>query len=115
MLICFSATPTAKAFACNNDCCKKEIKNEVIKKEQKDCCKNTRYNNTQHKNKKQKKGNCNGDCNDCNCCVSSYSEIYPTVFHLVSVKLNTPEKQITPYTQFPPKSVFIEFWQPPKV
>ena len=111
LLFCFSATPTAQVYACNNCCCKKEAK-EISKKQKKDCCKT-------HSDKESKntKGNCKGDCNDCSCCVSGCCSAIgeQIAFNLVSIKQKIPEKQITPYKQFPPKSIFIEFWQPPKI
>ena len=114
MLVCFTASPTTQASACNERCCNKEVKEvkEVSKKQKKDCC-----NNKTDKKTKHHKDNCNGDCNDCICCFSASLYVIgsQSEFSLSAFNTSKPKREIIPYTQFPVKSIFIEFWQPPKV
>ena len=97
--------------ACNNKCCKKEVK-EVSKKLKKDCCESKPV-----KKNKQSKDNCTGDCNDCTCASPTgfAGVLIPTinlniVSHLISI-----EHSVIPFTETLFKSIFIEFWQPPKL
>ena len=112
LLFVFTAAPTSHAWACGEKSPKKEVK---CKKDcKKDCCKKA--------NSKHKKGNCKDDCNgncngNCCCTVSAFASavLEQSMFSLCPPTLVFEEKQSVSYKKAFPKSVFIEFWQPPKI
>ena len=108
LLFVFTATPTSYALACGEKSPKKEIKCKSNCK--KDCCKKA--------HSKHKKGNCNDDCNGNCCCTVSifaFAVLEQSIFTLPSLSLTFGEKQQISYKKAFPKSVFIKFWQPPKL
>ena len=89
---------------CTMSCCAKKVNKTSVCEKQ-----------SSKKSNKKSKG-CS-DCNDCSCCTSVYCSAISgqTTFNLVEIKLIIPKKQNTPYIQYPSKSIFLEFWQPPKI
>ena len=104
LLFVFTAAPTSHAWACGGKSLKKEIKCKVDC--QKDCCKNA--------HPKNKKRGCTGNC-CCNVSTSVFAVLEQFIFELSSFTPVFEEKQPISYKKDFPKSVFIKFWQPPKL
>ena len=107
LLFVFTAAPTSHAWACGGKSLKKEIKCKVGCK--KECCKNAHS-----KNKKGGCRGCNGNC-CCNVSTSVFAVLEQSIFELHSFIPIFEEKQPISYKKGFPKSVYIEFWQPPKI
>ena len=104
LLFVFTAAPTSHVLACGRKDLKKEIKCKVGC--QKNCCKNA--------HSKNKKGGCKGNC-CCNVSTFVFAVLEQSIFELRSFTPVLKEKQPISYKKDFPKSVFIEFWQPPKL
>ena len=124
LLLVFTAAPTAHALACGGKSPENEVKSKVFcqkegqkgqKNCQKNCCPKTK--------KTQKRccgdDNCTGDCdkNGCTCASpNAFAAILiPTLDLNVTSSIVAIQTQPIPFTKTAPKSVFIKFWQPPKL
>ena len=113
LLLVFTAAPTVDAWACGTKSLKKEIKSK--KTCQKECC------NTSKKTKKRccNDDNCSGNCgqNGCSCpSPNGFIAILTPAFNIRETpQMAFIQKQPIPFTEKVPKSVFIKFWQPPKL
>ena len=108
VLCVFTAAPTSHTWACGGKDHEKEVKCKTNCK--KNCCKKS--------NSKHKKDNCNDDCNGNCCCTAStftFAVLEQSTFELRSFTPVFEEKQAISYKKHFPKSVFIKFWQPPKL
>ena len=108
LLFVFTAAPISHALACGGKAHKKEVK--CKKHCKKNCCKKG--------HSKHKKGNCNDDCNgNCDCTTSAFffTVLEEQKFTLSLTLPNFEEKQAISYKTAFPKSVFLSFWQPPKI
>lgn len=95
----------------------KEVKNAIgcSKDCQKPCCQKVKT----HKKRCCNDPNCNGCCgeNGCNCSAPSgfAAVLTPTLSLSLSGETLGFKTPIIPFIETVPKSVFIEFWQPPKL
>ena len=124
LLLVFTAAPTTYALACGGKSPKNEVKNKVFcQKEGQNCQKNCQKACCQKSKKTQKRccgdDNCTGDCdkNGCTCASpNAFAAILiPTLDLNVTSSIVAIQTQPIPFTKTAPKSVFIKFWQPPKL
>ena len=129
LLLVFTAAPTTYALACGGKSPKNEVKNKVFcQKEGKETCqkesKKTCQKTCCQKTKKTQKrccgnDNCTGNCdkNGCTCASpNAFAAILiPTLDLNITSSIVAIQTQPIPFTKTAPKSVFIKFWQPPKL
>ena len=121
LLLVFTAAPTTYALACGGKSPKNEVKNKVFcQKESKKTCQKACC---QKSKKTQKRccgdDNCTGDCdkNGCTCASpNAFAAILILTLDLnITSSIVAIQTQPIPFTKTAPKSVFIKFWQPPKL
>ncbi len=145
LLLVFTAAPNTYALACGGKSPKNEVKNKVFcqkegqktwQRESQKTCQNENKKNCQKegqktcqkacckKSKKTQKrccgdDNCTGDCdkNGCTCASpNAFAAILIPTFDLnITSSIVAIQTQPIPFTKTAPKSVFIKFWQPPKL
>ena len=121
----FTAAPTTYALACGGKMPKNEVKSKVFcqKESQKTCQKTCQKACCQKSKKTQKRccgdDNCTGDCDKNGCTCASPNAFAAILIPALDLNVTSPivaiQTQPIPFTKTAPKSVFIKFWQPPKL
>jgi hypothetical protein len=109
----FGAMPNSNVYACESNCCKKEVKTKETKQ---NCCSKDNENTQPCSEKKD----CGGDCGQQGChCPSAFFPVISTVFLVdlpVLPTFNAPLSKADWYFQNTiPSAVYLSIWLPPKI